>query len=205
VLEDGENEDDGLFYQHIKERPRTPPKPGEKPPEPKLPPCPKAASMLFADDVYASGKAMRPTKGQKLPYNAFLRSKLVGVLGPVMLKLNSPWRRAYDNYKHRKQCAGWGRSDAHRHQAAIRYMIKMLILDVWLKFREYHKLSVRPSYQEEKLGHKHDTDILARFAPVEAAEEEEVSEEVELEAEMAAAAPLGEPVLGDDAEDPRDG
>jgi len=49
------------------------------------------------------GHAPRPTKGQKLTYNAWLRTKVVGVAADCMIKLGSPWREYYDNYKHRKQ------------------------------------------------------------------------------------------------------
>jgi hypothetical protein len=150
-------------------------------------------------DVYESGRAMRPTKGEKLPYNAFLKTKLVGVLGPVLLQLGvyrcttckelvakdkkeagkfvhraeacrkgddltvddvvftdrPSFVKFYEDYKHRKISENWGRSDAHRHQASIRYMIKMMLLQIWKDWREYMKLPVRPSYQEEKLGHVH--------------------------------------------------
>lgn len=105
-----------------------------------------------ASHVYASGKAMRPTRGEKLPYNAFLRSKLCGVLGPVMLKVGSPWRKHYDDYKNRKLAQGWGINDAHRHAAAIRYMIKMLLLEIWREWRTVEGLAVREPYAVEFLG-----------------------------------------------------
>jgi hypothetical protein len=106
-------------------------------------------------ETFTSGKAMKPTRGEKLKYNAFFRSKLCGVLGPVLLQTGSPWRKFYDDYKHRKASAGWGTCDGHRHAAAIRYMIKMLLLEIWKEYREHEGLSVRPPYQEEYLGHKH--------------------------------------------------
>jgi hypothetical protein len=98
---------------------------------------------------YESGVAQRPVSGQKLNYNAWLRTKLVGVLGPILLKVGSPWRRQYDDYKHRKTTAGWGKSDGHRHQAAIRYMVKMLLQDIWRKWREAEGLPVREPYAVE--------------------------------------------------------
>lgn len=104
---------------------------------------------------YDSGKAMRPVKGEQLPYNAFLKMKLVGVLGPCLLKANSPWRKFYDDYKHRKASAGWGVSDGHRHNAAIRYMVKMLLLEIWKEWRAFEGLEVRPPYAEQYLGHVH--------------------------------------------------
>lgn len=111
--------------------------------------------VLTAADVYESAKAMKPTAGEKLPYNSWLRTKLVGVLGPCLLKSGSPWRKFYDDYKLRKQSAGWGTSDGHRHNAAIRYMVKMLLLEVWREWRLAEGLSVRDSYQADKLGHVH--------------------------------------------------
>ncbi len=117
---------------------------------------PKKKAKTFSGKlVYNSGKAMRPTRGEKLKYNAFLRSKLCGVLGAVLLQLNSPWRKHYDDYKQRKISAGWGTSDQHRHMASIRYMIKMLLLEIHKTWREHEGLPVRPSYQEEYLGHTH--------------------------------------------------
>lgn len=112
-------------------------------------------AVLKRSSIYDSGKSMRPTRGEKLPYNAFLKTKLVGVLGPCLIKANSPWRKLYDDYKHRKASAGWGTGDAHRHHAAIRYMVKQLLLEIWREWRTMEDLPVRPSYQEQYLGHKH--------------------------------------------------
>lgn len=128
-------------------------KPGEETPKEDRS-CPYAKELIGIDQTFESGKAMRPTKGEKLPYNAFLKTKLVGVLGPVLLQVGSPWRKCYDDYKHRKGSGGWGRSDAHRHQAAIRYMVKMLLLAIWKEWRAFEGLSVREPYSEGKLGMK---------------------------------------------------
>jgi hypothetical protein len=104
------------------------------------------------DETKSSGEAQRPTKGVKLPYNAFLRVKLVGVLGPVLIKSGSPWRKVYDDRKLRTQSMGWGKNDGHRHQDAIRYMIKYLLMDIHSKWREHEGLLVREPYSVEKLG-----------------------------------------------------
>jgi hypothetical protein len=147
-----ETDGDGSFV-HLKERVRTPtpPKPGEVV-EAKLPKCNRIGSLMGLIDVYESGKAQRPVKGEKLTYNSFLRTKLVGVLAPVLLKCASPWKKHYSEYKHRKATAGWGRNDGHRHQAAMRYMIKMLLLDIHKEWRTAENLPVRLSYHEEKQG-----------------------------------------------------
>lgn len=117
---------------------------------------PKGCKKVISHkDAYASARAARPEKGQKLPYNKFLKTKLIGVLAGCLLKCNSPYRKFYDDYKHRWESAGKGMSDGHRHNAAMRYMIKMLLLDIWREWRTFEKLPVRDSYQEQYLGHKH--------------------------------------------------
>ena len=52
----------------------------------------------------------------------------------------------------------------------MRFMIKMLLLDIWKGWRESEGLPVRPSYHEEKLGHKHSGDVLDGFKPEESPE-----------------------------------
>jgi hypothetical protein len=117
--------------------------------------CHLAGLTVNEIQTFPSGKSMRPVAGEKLPYNAWLRSKLCGVFAANMIKLNSPYRKFYDDYKHRKASAGWGCSDGHRHNAAMRFMIKQLLLDIWREWRAFEGLPVRPSYQEEYLGHTH--------------------------------------------------
>lgn len=62
-----------------------------------------SALWKFAGLDVQNGHAPRRTKGQKNTYNAFLRTKLVGVMGDCMIKANSTWRDHYDNEKVRKQ------------------------------------------------------------------------------------------------------
>ncbi len=118
--------------------------------------CEKRGGLLFDEDVVIRRRAARPQKGVKLPYNGFLRTKMVGVLGPCLLKSESPYRSFYDNYKGRVSSTSWGNSDAHRHRAAVRYMVKMLLADIWRGWRTLEGLPVRPLYHEEYLGHVHD-------------------------------------------------
>jgi hypothetical protein len=115
----------------------------------------KCTEHVPKQQAYPSGKAARPKKGEKLGYNAFLRSKMIGVLGPCLSKAKSPWKKVYDDYKHRLQTSGKGTSDGHRHSMAVRYMVKMLLLEIWKEWRAIEGLPVRPSYHEEKMGHIH--------------------------------------------------
>lgn len=122
---------------------------------------------IYTTDTLVRGDKL--TKGFLCPYNAFLKSKLLGVLGDSFIKSRSPYRQFYDNYKNRlknsskmtiengkekmwKDC-----TDLHQHRASIRYMVKMFLLDVHKIWREIEGLPVRPPYQEEYLGHKHVT------------------------------------------------
>lgn len=148
-----------------------------------------SALWKYAGLHVVDGKAPHPVKGQKLGYNAWLRTKLVGVAADCMIKANSPWRKFYDDYKLRKQsmsldvcmgCEGtkkakkgenkgkkckncngkgknapWGESDGHRHRAAIRYMMKMFLQEMWITWRTLEKLPVTAPYAEAVLGRVH--------------------------------------------------
>jgi len=111
--------------------------------------------LVPREKTWESGKAERPTAGVKLAYNSFLKTKLVGVMADCMLKANSPFRSFYDDYKLRIQSAEKGVSDGHRHRMALRYMVKMVLLEIWKSWRELEGLEVRVPYQEEYLNHKH--------------------------------------------------
>lgn len=117
--------------------------------------CADAAKLILEEDTYDSAHSERPVKGEKLHYNKFLKSKMVHVMSGCLLKANSPYRSFYDNYKHRMISAGKGRTDGHRHQMSLRYMVKMVLKDIWIDWRTLEGLEVRPSYQEEYLGHSH--------------------------------------------------
>jgi hypothetical protein len=116
--------------------------------------CDLGETLALAQ-TYESAAAEKPTKGEKLHYNKFLKTKLVGVMGSCLLKNDSPWRKFYDDYKHRLQSANKGMSDGHRHSMANRYMVKMLLQELWIQWRTLEGLPVRETYQEQYLGHKH--------------------------------------------------
>jgi hypothetical protein len=108
----------------------------------------------------------RRTKGYLCPYNQFLRAKMIGVLGSGFLKANSPYREYYDNMRNRLQSKEWGESaknptdrnnprKMHQHKAAMRYMVKMFLKDLYVAWRTLEGLPVRKPYQEEYIGHKH--------------------------------------------------
>ena len=97
-------------------------------------------------------------------YNPFLKTKLMGVLGPSFLRSGSEWRVVYDDYKHRivsdpartkVTVAQWKK--AHKagdpelralwtpgriHTASTRYMVKQFLQELWVKWRTLEGLPV---------------------------------------------------------------
>lgn len=107
----------------------------------------------------------RPTPGYVLPYNKFLRTKLVGVLSTSLLR-NPVYRKFYEDYKNRlahseriiegSRGVRWcDTTPMHRDKAARRYMMKMFLIDYYRNVRAIYGMEVRPSYQEEYLEHAH--------------------------------------------------
>ena len=108
------------------------------------------------------------TKGFVRPYNAFLKSKLIGVLANEFIMSASPYRIYYDDRRHRLESKNWGEKSKnpsdptkpkafHQSNAAKRYMIKQFIRDLYVAWRTFEGLPVRGPYSEEYLGKKHNT------------------------------------------------
>jgi len=127
----------------------------------------------------------KPDTKMGISFNPFLKTKLLGVLGPSLLKqhgrvlkkdgIGLRHGKIYYDYKNRqirKREVNIMRvssqknitvleaekevkkiwPDARLHNASIRYMIKMLIQDLYPVWKEIEGLNPEPSYQEAKLG-----------------------------------------------------
>lgn len=119
--------------------------------------CPTISSLWHYAGLHTNpetGKAVRRQRGVKIDYNPFLKSKL-WVLAGCFLKSNSPWREHYDNTKNRWKSANKGDSDAHRHAAALRPMMKAFLAELWRTWRPLESLPVLPSYAESVLHRVH--------------------------------------------------
>jgi hypothetical protein len=108
-----------------------------------------------------------------LPYNKNLKTRLLGVIADGFIKAqNSYAMEFYYPYKNRlansdkmtyETKKGGERIElkwkdcklGHRDDAAKRYMIKMFLKDFYAAWREIEGLPVRPPYEEEYLGKKH--------------------------------------------------
>jgi len=116
--------------------------------------CKKAHHLVPKTYTDRDGEAIE-TKG--ISFNPFLKTKLVGVLGGVFLKLGGPYREIYDDYKHRLEHhpKHQAKTKMHRHNMAVRYMIKEFLADLWREWRTLEGLPVRERYNEGKLGIVH--------------------------------------------------
>jgi len=107
-----------------------------------------------------------------ITFNPFLKSKLIGVLGPSFLRSGAKkkenkddptvyrdgtYAKVYEGYKHRLESMEEHKekSKGHRHNMAIRYMVKIFLVDLHMAWREIEGLTVSTSYAEGKLGTKH--------------------------------------------------
>ncbi len=116
----------------------------------------KAGHLI--DVEYKAADGTIKTK-KSLGYNAWLKTKLIGVLATSFLRTRDcPYRVVYDNYKHRLQNhPKWAEaSKGHIHAASMRYMVKIFLIDLYTNWRKIEGLSVHPPYHEAKLGLKHE-------------------------------------------------
>jgi hypothetical protein len=110
-----------------------------------------------------------------ITYEPFVKTKLMGVLAGSFIRTGSSWRLTYDDYKNRLlsddrkikvgvdewkklRKAGEDVSDhwtpGRINDAAKRYMIKMFLADLWVRWRTLEGLPVTKPYAEAKLGHR---------------------------------------------------
>lgn len=122
----------------------------------------------IGDDIVVTDTMIRGDKltpGFIAPFNTRLRTKMLGVLGSSFLKAKSPYAKFYYDYKNRLKNEDrviegrdkkWSEtSDLHRHNAAMRFMVKAFIKDLYVAWRTAEGLTVRCPYEEEYLGKKH--------------------------------------------------
>lgn len=114
----------------------------------------------------------KPATRVGVTFNPFLKTKLLGVLAPSFLRIGvekSPWAAVYYDYKHRMENHAlhgihndkvkdendrMTASKGHRHNMAMRYMIKMFLIELYTKWRGLEGLEVSLPYSEAKLQMK---------------------------------------------------
>lgn len=111
--------------------------------------------------VKYTNKDGKEDERNSITFNPFLKTKLVGVLGSCFLRCtSSPYKAIYANYKNRLENHEVYKASTkgHRHNMAIRYIIKMFLRDLWVIWREIEGLPVTQPYHETKLGIVHGVD-----------------------------------------------
>lgn len=100
---------------------------------------------------------------QGIRYNPWLKTKL-HVLCTCFIKQGGKYRKIYDDYKSRLENSAnvyadkgtWSaEAKGHRHAAAMRYTIKIFLIDLYNAWRPLEGLPVAPTYAEAKLGIVH--------------------------------------------------
>ena len=109
------------------------------------------------------------TKTKKsITFKPFIKTKLVGVLGPGILKAHgktpNKYGEIYYNYRNRldNHPAHQDKVPAHKMRMSIRYMVKLFLIDLHQAWRKLEGLPVNPPYHEAKLGiyhHKESTPL----------------------------------------------
>ena len=91
-----------------------------------------------------------------ITFNPWLKTKLF-VLGTSFIRSGGHYREIYDGYKHRLETdpRHEEKSKGHRHNMALRYMLKMFLVDLHMVWRKIEGLPVSVPYHEAKQGHKH--------------------------------------------------
>jgi len=128
-------------------------------------------------DIHYTDRDGNPAVKKGLSFNPFLKTKLLGVLAPGFLKQHgrkpNKYGQIYYDYKERLirerevNISKYSRSmsafeaekaarkewpDGRIHKAAMRYMIKMFIQDLYPVWKKIELLHAEPPYPEAKLG-----------------------------------------------------
>lgn len=113
-------------------------------------------SEHLVDREYVAEDGTTKTR-KSITFNPFLKTKLVGVLASSFLRAGGKYADVYAAYKHRlENHPKWKEATkGHRHNAAMRYMVKIFIADLYVAWKELEGLPVYPPYEEAKLGLKH--------------------------------------------------
>jgi len=100
------------------------------------------------------------TETMGITFNPFFKTKLMGVMGGSFLKCKSPYAQVYYDYKNRLENhpKHMNKTKSHKHAMALRYMVKIFLVDLHANWCELEGLPPSRTYQEIKLGHVHGGD-----------------------------------------------
>ncbi len=102
--------------------------------------------------VTPAGERDKPVKGEKLSYNADLKSTCY-LIATSFLRASSQYRRFYDAKKAYYQSNRPDWTPKRIDMAAKRFMVKMFLSHLWMVWREAEGLPVTLPYAHDQLGH----------------------------------------------------
>lgn len=110
----------------------------------------------LVDKEYTDKKGEQQMR-KSITFNPFLKTKLYVLGGNLLRNGNERYSKIYKDYKNRLENHEKYKDviKGHRHAMAMRYMVKIFLLDLYLTWRTIEGLPVSASYQEDKLGHRH--------------------------------------------------
>lgn len=113
-------------------------------------------SEHLVERTYTARDGKEKTK-MSITFCPFLKTKLIGVVGPSFLKSKSEFSRHYYRYKERISAdpnkADWTKK--HIHNAAVRYMVKQFLVDLYMHWREIEGLSTAEPYNYHSESEHH--------------------------------------------------
>lgn len=111
-----------------------------------------SALWRYAGYAVIDGERERPVKGEKLHYNARLKTICYKAAGSF-LKCSSPYRAIYNSARayYDENRLDW--TKGHCHLAAMRKMTKVFLQHLWIVWRTLEGLPTRNLYSHEYLGH----------------------------------------------------
>ena len=116
----------------------------------------KTAAHLV-DRIYIDKDGEERIK-KSITYNSFLHDKILGTIAPNLVRAKSPgYYETYCNYKHRLDMRpDWkDRTKMHKHRAALRYMARVFMTNLYKEWRTLAGLEVFEPYEKAKLGLDH--------------------------------------------------
>jgi hypothetical protein len=111
----------------------------------------------LVESTYTDSDGETQTK-MGISFNPWLKTKLVGVLCSSFLRAGeNKYSKIYYDYKNRldNSPAHAEKTKKHRHNMAIRYMVKLFLVDLYVAWRTIEGLEVHKPYHEAKLGIVH--------------------------------------------------
>lgn len=111
-----------------------------------------SALWRYAGFAVKDGRAERPQKGVKLPYNRQLKTS-VYLIAVSFLRANSPYREIYDQARRYYEANRPNWTKGHIHFASLRKMAKVFLQHLWVYGRTLHGLPVTRPYALDILKH----------------------------------------------------